>query len=49
MLRLDGKMSFETLDELTEDELLSLWDELVAYQEAKDKAMRAQMPSSPKR
>jgi hypothetical protein len=48
VLRLDGAIPYDTLEELTEAELLAAWDEYVAYSEAKDRAMKAQVPQQRK-
>lgn len=48
MLRLDGAIPYETLEELTEPELIAAWDEFVAYSEEKERAMKAQVPQQRK-
>lgn len=40
VLRIDGGVPYDVIEELEEDELLANWDEFTAYAEARDKASR---------
>jgi hypothetical protein len=48
VLRLDAAIPYDTIEELDEDELFGAWEEYVAYSEAKDRAMKAQVPKQRK-